>query len=119
VQAHAVDRQLRRDNDVAFARLMEVGYTAFAEPLLPHLEGVETLFIAPDGPLHALPFEALVDGDGRRLVERFQGSVQDTCKMWSQGGIEGQRLRVEGPGEVVHIERILTEAANVLAHVGT
>jgi hypothetical protein len=48
-----------------------------------------------------------------------QRSVQDTCKMWSQGGIEGQRLRVEGPGEVVHIERILTEAADVLAHVGT
>lgn len=51
--------------------------------------------------------------------EAYKGSVQDTCKMWSQRGIEGQRLRVEGPGEVAHIERILAEAANMLAHVGT
>ena len=39
--------------------------------------------------------------------------------MWSQGGIEGQPHRVEAPGEVLHIERILLEVANLLAHVGT
>jgi CHAT domain-containing protein len=30
------------------------------DPLLPRLEGVRRLYIVPDGPLHRLPFEALV-----------------------------------------------------------
>ncbi len=78
LQAQAVDQQVRADIGVSFARVMEVGHDALVAPLLPHLDGVATLFIAPDGPLHALPFEALVDGDGRRLVERFHVRLPQT-----------------------------------------
>jgi tetratricopeptide (TPR) repeat protein len=39
--------------------------------LEPHLDGVERLYLAPDGPLHALPFAALADDSGRLLIERF------------------------------------------------
>ncbi|MBB4284322.1 CHAT domain-containing protein [Roseospira goensis] len=42
-------------------------------PLLDHLAAVDTLFIAPDGPLHAVPFGALTDDRDRRLLERFAG----------------------------------------------
>jgi len=42
------------------------------------LEGMsegDALVIAPDGPLHALPFSALVDSDGRYLVERASSTT--------------------------------------------
>ncbi|MBL9151873.1 MAG: CHAT domain-containing protein [Verrucomicrobiales bacterium] len=39
--------------------------------LLPHLDGVETLVIAPDKALNLLPFPALQDAQGRFLAESF------------------------------------------------
>jgi hypothetical protein len=47
------------------------------------------------------------------------GSVQDTCKKWSQGWLEGERLRLQWAGQVVHIQHVLPEAADVLARVRT
>lgn len=38
-------------------------------PLRPALGGASKLWIAPDGALHTVPFEALVDAEGRYLVE--------------------------------------------------
>jgi CHAT domain-containing protein len=34
-------------------------------PVTPHLQGLERVIIAPDGPLHALPFDALIVGGER------------------------------------------------------
>ncbi len=42
------------------------------EPLRPFLEDRTRLLIAPDGVLHLVPFAALVDEDGRYLVETFE-----------------------------------------------
>jgi CHAT domain-containing protein/tetratricopeptide (TPR) repeat protein len=39
------------------------------EPLAPHLEGVGTVFVSPDGVLGTLPFETLPLGEGRFAVE--------------------------------------------------
>lgn len=52
-------------------------YQALLAPLEPMLEGRDRLVILPDGPLHRLPFDALVTGpaQGGRpawLVERYQ-----------------------------------------------
>jgi CHAT domain-containing protein/tetratricopeptide (TPR) repeat protein len=41
-------------------------------PLEPALEGIDTLILSPDGPLHRVPFAALVDAQGRWLSARFQ-----------------------------------------------
>jgi tetratricopeptide (TPR) repeat protein len=41
-------------------------------PLEPALEGIDTLILSPDGPLHTVPFAALVDDQGRWLSARFQ-----------------------------------------------
>lgn len=51
--------------------LLREGYQALISPLLPHFEDVETLFVIPDGSLHALPFGALVDESGQYLVQHF------------------------------------------------
>ena len=47
------------------------------------------------------------------------GSVEDTCKKLSRGLFKGQQGRFEGAWEVVHVENISTEAANMLAGVVT
>ncbi|MBM3818315.1 MAG: CHAT domain-containing protein [Acidimicrobiia bacterium] len=39
------------------------------QPVAARLDGVRRVTIAPDGVLHYLPFEALVDRDGRHLIE--------------------------------------------------
>jgi len=41
-------------------------------PFLPRLEGVETLFLVPTGPLSNVPFNCLLDGSDRPLLERFR-----------------------------------------------
>ncbi len=46
-------------------------YDLLILPLEPHLEAKQELLILPDGILAFLPFEALIDPDGRYLVERF------------------------------------------------
>ncbi len=47
-------------------------YDALVAPLGERLEGVERLFIAPDGPVHLVPFAALVAPGGELLVEAFE-----------------------------------------------
>ena len=51
----------------------ETAYSAYEkiwEPLDKHLEGARRIYIVPDGILHLLPFKALVDEEGRYLVEK-------------------------------------------------
>jgi CHAT domain-containing protein/tetratricopeptide (TPR) repeat protein len=39
-------------------------------PLAPHLDGIETVIVSPDGVLATIPFEVLRDDEGHYLVER-------------------------------------------------
>lgn len=41
------------------------------DPLAPHLEGLDTILLVPDGELAAVAFETLRDDAGRHLVERL------------------------------------------------
>jgi len=41
------------------------------DPLVPHLDGIEMVFVSPDGVVGALPFEVLQADDGRFLIEDF------------------------------------------------
>ncbi len=56
------------ENDAGLGAILHERLIA---PLAQHLQGVETLFIAPDGGLHALPFDMLADGGGKRLGETY------------------------------------------------
>jgi CHAT domain-containing protein len=46
-------------------------YQSLFAPLARHLAGVQRLLIIPDRELWGVPFAALIDGDGRFLIERF------------------------------------------------
>jgi CHAT domain-containing protein/tetratricopeptide (TPR) repeat protein len=45
-------------------------YRHLVEPLTPHVRHRKVILV-PHGPLHSLPFAALLDGTGTRLVERY------------------------------------------------
>jgi len=47
-------------------------YDRLAAPLEPHLEGIRTVWIAPDGGTVLIPFGALIDPDGHYWVERTE-----------------------------------------------
>lgn len=74
-----------------------------ARRLLP--EGVSRLLIVPDGPLHRLPFDALVLGDGTAAVERWAiglaPSASLAATLWQRGaesrpGAEPSRVLAMG-----------------------
>lgn len=46
-------------------------YSALFRPLEEKLKGKSRLVIVPHGNLHYLPFAALIDGDGKYLVEKY------------------------------------------------
>lgn len=58
--------------------LPQVAHDWLIGPLEPHLDGIGTLILAPDGPLHALPLAALADRERRLLVERFDLRIVQT-----------------------------------------
>jgi len=68
-------RQALRDptrTDVpALARVVD---ERVMQPLRGSLAGATRLLISPDGDLNLVPFEALVDGEGRYLIERYSMS---------------------------------------------
>lgn len=46
-------------------------YDMLVAPAADELKGATNLVIVPDGILHTLPFQALLDKDGKHLVERY------------------------------------------------
>ena len=54
------------------------------------LEGTTHLVIIPHGELHYLPFAALLDSDGRALVQRYEIAVSPSAAVWLA---LGERLR--------------------------
>lgn len=50
---------------------------------LDGLESARTLLLVPDGPIHLVPFAALPDPAGRRLLERRTISVVPSLSVWA------------------------------------
>ena len=71
------------------------------EPVREHLEGVEHLWLAPDGQLNLLPFEVLVDPEGRHLIETLQmtylGSGRDLLTHALASSPKGAPLLIADP----------------------
>ena len=65
-------RQLRPAAEQRETRYGTTLGTVIFDPLVEVLKGYRRLFLAPDGDLTRLPFEALPAGDGRRLIDQYQ-----------------------------------------------
>jgi CHAT domain-containing protein len=55
-------------------------YTHLWAPLAGSLSGVDKVIISPDGSLNLVPFAALIDHDGRFLVERYLVAYVNTAR---------------------------------------
>ncbi len=69
------------------------------DPIAPHLEGVETVFVSPDGVLGTLPFGTLPLDDGSLAIERFAFVyLQDATSLVRRGepGVELDSLLAVG-----------------------
>ena len=73
------------------------------DPIINELRDVEHLIISPDGPLHLLPFEALIIDD-QYLIERFSVkylpsiSVYDVIEYPNIGSFDKELLALAGSG---------------------
>lgn len=68
-------------------------------PILPWLEGVEVLYVVPDGALFTLPFDLLPLDDGSCALERWQCSF-----LWNGGELNGKGFTFgsfDAPGKSV------------------
>ena len=125
LQALTVEKELRTKKGLAFDAPMRSGHERLIAPLLPHLDGIETLYIAPDGPLQALPFEAFLDEPGLRLIERFRVRTLQTSRdlvardrpvtgtgLVALGGIDFERADHAAAGSGVKVAAVDPGAAD-------
>jgi tetratricopeptide (TPR) repeat protein/CHAT domain-containing protein len=67
--------QVLTDADVSPKKLRKRSrdlYDRLAAPLDPHLQGIQTVWVAPDGAVALVPFGALVGPDDRHWIERIE-----------------------------------------------
>jgi CHAT domain-containing protein len=73
----------RRGSDVGeLTRTSRALYDVLIRPLVDKLQPGRLLLIEPDGPIAGVPFEALMDGSGRWLADRFE--VVTSPGLWSE-----------------------------------
>lgn len=74
---------------------------ALLTPFAAQLRGVEHLVLAPDGALHLLPFAALPDAPGKRLLDRFALSYltsgRDLIRLGATAAPRGPAVFVGAP----------------------
>jgi CHAT domain-containing protein len=87
------------------------------QPLRASLDGARHLLISPDGDLNLVPFEALVDAQGRYLIEHYTTSYltsgRDLLRLRLPRAIPGRSVIVADPlfGEPAAAEAARTQAS--------
>ncbi len=73
------------------------------DPILPHLDGVQSVVVVPSGPMLGVPLEALMDDAGRPLLDRFTISYAPSASLYawlreqsSGGGERADRALLAG-----------------------
>ena len=59
-------------------------YNTLISPIKSEINGYESLYIIPHRSLHFLPFQALIDTNGKYLVEKFIVSYAPSCSVLKQ-----------------------------------
>jgi CHAT domain-containing protein len=70
-QRYLIDAAGREKDNISLPKLRRFAYDRLIAPLGEHLKDVKTLIISPDGPLHALPFDALLAAEGKPLLDLY------------------------------------------------
>ena len=99
--------------DLAIAHAL---HRAVLAPLAPGLGGIDRLYVVPDGPLHLVPFDALVESPvdpanpatyaaARYAVDRFQIEILPTAQFLPSGDAATGAIGAAGPNRVLAINR--------------
>lgn len=64
-----VERRLQAPDDTDRQEVRRALYKSLIAPLEAKLDGIERLDVVPDGILHLVPFDGLIDESGRNLIE--------------------------------------------------
>jgi tetratricopeptide (TPR) repeat protein len=70
-QQALIHARSREENGVSLRALRGIAYDKLIAPLKDRLAGVKTVIISPDGPLNALPFDALLKENGEGLLHLY------------------------------------------------
>lgn len=65
----SLDRWMTDPSTIVGERARRALHAALIEPLEQKLSDVARLYVVPDGPLHLVPFDALIDDENRNLIE--------------------------------------------------
>jgi CHAT domain-containing protein len=97
----ALRQSLRDPHDSSVTARARAVDDRVMRPLRPLLGGATRLLVSPDGDLNLVPFEALIDEEGRYLIERYATSYlttgRDLLRMQGARAIPTRRVIVADP----------------------
>ena len=76
-------REVIQDEDAEDDEVMDYGnqlYDKLWKPILPFVRGRETVYIVPDGILHLLPFDAIVDDQQEYLIQHYHLNILSSAR---------------------------------------
>jgi CHAT domain-containing protein len=84
--------------DMVYRKPARSLFEKLVAPAMPHLTGTTEWIIAPDGALWQLPFQALMNADGRHLLEtRVLSYAPSLTVLWHQRRNQRERSAADGP----------------------
>ncbi len=98
-------------------------YDLLIRPMEKLLEDIDTLIIAPDGPLRLIPFSALYDGRNY-LIEKFAVGIIPAIKLTDTAKIEKQKNRIllaglsKTKGEFASLYKVKKELTSIKEMMG-
>jgi CHAT domain-containing protein/tetratricopeptide (TPR) repeat protein len=124
-----LDRSIAARDDVEFRLLASTLYDRLVAPVAAEISSGRPLVFIPDGTLSAVPFAALVDRDGKYLIERHSVAIAPSAAVFTRLVVPrtatrgGQRLLViagppAGDGELEPLSAARRETDEIAAIYG-
>lgn len=94
-------KALRDPNRKDAPQLARAAYEKLLQPLRPFFGDAKHLLVSPDGELNLIPFEALIDGKGKYLIENYSFSYltggRDLLRMRTARASKSKSLIIANP----------------------
>jgi CHAT domain-containing protein/Tfp pilus assembly protein PilF len=115
---------LEKAQEKLFAKKSAALYARLFAPLRKQLGKTTQLYLASEASLNRLPFEALVDADGKYLIESYRCAYLSTGRdllrtpgKWAQGTVvfAGPDYKLEADERLVQAEKLLNKKETAIA----
>ena len=110
--------QVREGNNVKEIRsLGQLFYKLLLKPAEASLSGTKSLMIIPDDELNYLPFEILVNEQGKSLLSQFAITYNYSCTVLKNSSLEKQSANMKNLGMAPFDEKIKDPATSINSFV--